>query len=210
MKKALTIAFAASLLALGTEPAKAFPYNINADDILSSGWIGSAEENTTNLADLKAQGSSCNFFDTPFSQVQHVADTKMVMQKLWTTWDTSYPHKLRKDGWKGSYDDAKHTTDCKKSSVWLTCNSGDCWLSPDSGKYGYHPGETSRVVIDGRHFSWVGDMPTAVGRQMWKTVKDGSVIKASIAQWPGRITNTREVVNGVQELKNEVYTLSVN
>ena len=85
MKKALTIAFAASLLALGTEPAKAFPYNINADDILSSGWIGSAEENTTNLADLKAQGSSCNFFDTPFSQVQHVADTKMVMQKLWTT-----------------------------------------------------------------------------------------------------------------------------
>ena len=129
------------------------------------------------------------------------------MQKLWTRWDTSYPHKLRKDGWKGSYDDQSIRLTAKKAAC-LTCNSGPgC---QDSGKYGYHPGETSSVVIDGRHFSWVGDMPTAVGRQMWKTVKDGSVIKASIAQWPGRITNTREVVNGVQELKNEVYTLSVN
>ena len=207
--KTTIAATAFTVCCLGNEmPANAFPYNLNADEILSTGWINDSE--TTDLADLKAQGTSCNFFDTPFSQVLHVADTKMVMQKLWTVWEIGHRSKLRKDGWKSSYKDPKHQTNCTKSSIWLTCNSGDCWLSPDSGEYGYHPGETSRVVIDGRQFSWVGDMPTAVGRQMWKAVKERSVVKTSIAQWPGRLTNTREVLNGVQELKNEVYTLSLN
>lgn len=98
---------------------------------------------------------------------------------------------------------------CGESQVDLVCAGGDCWVAMDSGRYGYHPGERSTVIIDGRKFSWVGDMPIQTGRQMWSALREGSVVKSAIAQLPGRYTNSKDLLNGVQQSKNLVYGFSL-
>ena len=156
---------------------------------------------TRTLTDLKAEGKNCNVFrDKPFVMTHHVLDRKSATVEVMTT--NSFLG-MKKDE-NGNYV----KTDCDASQVKIFCLGGDCQVIMNSGSYGYHPGNESVVIIDGRRFSWVGDMPSGIGRQMYRSLKEGSVVKSSIARWPGRFTNFSEIMHDVQQAKDLAYTLA--
>jgi len=160
-------------------------------------------------ADLASEGKNCNFFARNPSVTEHyVLGEKHVFSDVMTT-TSGYMTTAKEGGIYSQIDAPYYTTDCIESSVNLFCMKGSCIVSMDSGKYGYHPGERNTVLIDGQRFSWIGDMPNAIGRQMWSALRDGSVVKSSLSLWPSTYTNNKDVVQGVQELKNQTYQLSL-
>ena len=155
--------------------------------------------------DLQAEGKTCNFFgDKPHVSEHYVRGEKHVLSSVMSTASgfmrTTQP---------GGIDDPWYKTDCTRSQLNLFCMKGFCIVSMRSGDYGYHPGERSTVLIDGQRFTWIGDMPDAIGHQMWKALRDGSVVKSALSLWPSEYTNHKDVVQGVQELKNRTYKLSL-
>jgi len=153
-------------------------------------------------ADLKAEGKTCNFFgDKPHVSEHYVRGEKHVLSPVMST-ASDYMSPTRKGGmW--------YKTDYNRNHLNLFCMKGFSIVSMRSGDYDYHPGERSTVLIDGQRFTWIGDMPDAIGHQIWKALRDGSVVKSALSLWPSDYTNHKDVVQGVQELKNRTYKLSL-
>ena len=160
-------------------------------------------------ADLAAEGKNCNFFgNKPSATEHHVRGERHVLSTVMTT-ASGYMMTSREGGIYGDRNAPRYKTDCTQSRVNLFCMKGSCIVSMKSGDYGYHPGERSTVLIDGQRFSWLGEMPDSIGRQMWAKLRDGSVVKSSLSLWPSDYTNHKDVLQGVKELKNQTYQLSL-
>ena len=160
---------------------------------------------TKTSAQLQAEGKTCNVFQrSPITWFDHVKGKRFARVGLMGVWGNQFQKYEN-----GDYSANSYKTDCTETQVKLSCMKGDCWMSMNSQDHGYHPGKQNVVLIDGKRFSWVGEMPTSTGRQMWKTLREGSVVKSSLVLWPSRYTNHKDVLRGVQQSKNTAYKLSL-
>jgi len=181
--------------------------SVQALDLRAPGGILNPIVKTS--ADLAAEGKNCNFFgDKPFVRDHYVRGEKHVLSSVMTT-TSGFMMSAKAGGISAGLDAPYYKTDCTESRVRLFCTKGSCIVSMKSGDHGYSPGERSTVLIDDQRFTWIGDMPTVIGRQMWAALRDGSVVKSSLSLWPSDYTNHKDVVQGVQELKNRTYQLSL-
>lgn len=98
---------------------------------------------------------------------------------------------------------------CGDSQLRLLCIAGSCQAYPSTGEYGFYPGETSAVAIDGKKWKWVGDHPDWIGHQMWKAVRDGSRFAYELSHWPGYYPTGSEVLIVPKGLKDRMYRLSL-
>ncbi len=161
-------------------------------------------------ADLAAEGNNCNFFGNKPTVTEHyVRGEKHVLTSVMTEYESDHLLSRQEGGASARYEDPWYKTNCTESQVYLYCIKGDCMVTLKNGEYGYSPGEGNTVLIDGQRFTWVGDMPYSIGRKMWASLRNGSVVKSSLSLWPSKYTNHKDVVQGVQELKNQTYTLSL-
>lgn len=170
------------------------------------------------LKALKSEGKSCNLLNSSFySNFDYVEDKTYSMAYLMTTYKEPLkrPVSERPKGVAPFDANASRSmlysviTDCAQSQVKLFCGGGSCYVLFNSKEYGYHPSRRSTVIVDGKKYSWIGDQPDWIGREIWGMLREGSVVKSSLALWPSGRTNFRDTLNGVSELKNIVYKESL-
>lgn len=182
----------------------------------TAGLISSIPDRS--LKALKSEGKSCNVFNRSFySNFNYVEDKTTAMAYLMTSYEEplgTYKSERPKgvtpfDRYTSRPTLSEVTTDCAQSQVKLFCTGGSCFVLFNSKEYGYHPSYRSTVIVDGKKYSWVGDQPDWIGRELWGLLREGSVVKSSLALWPSGRTNFRDKLNGVAELKNIIYKESL-
>lgn len=98
---------------------------------------------------------------------------------------------------------------CGPILAYLFCIAGSCQVYPSGGKYGFAPGEKNMVSINSRTWSWIGDFPSGIGFQMWKSIKNGSRFAYELRHWVNDYptgTNYVFIPNG---LKDKIYKMSL-
>ena len=100
---------------------------------------------------------------------------------------------------------------CESSRLYLECESGSCFVNFYSRPHGFFPGQLNKASIDGKVWSWRGDFPArAVGHEMWKAIKDKSIVGLEFVLWPYKNVRTfKYSVSIPAGLKNKVYQSSL-
>ena len=105
---------------------------------------------------------------------------------------------------------APNALHCTHSTLTIGCTSGSCWGTPSAGEYGYYPGKRNDISIDGKKFSWIGEIPVNIQLKIWRLLKDGSRFAYQLVHWPyeGIKTGT-ETIAIPKGLKDKIYRMSL-
>ena len=101
-------------------------------------------------------------------------------------------------------------TKCVDSRISLSCLGGSCKIVPSDGDYGFYPGRTNRVRIGAQVWSWAGDLPAWIGREMWPKVINGTVVAGELVHWPyDEVVPFNQKLSIPSGLKDRVYRKSL-
>ena len=99
---------------------------------------------------------------------------------------------------------------CEDSSVTLLCEAGDCGVLLPTGQYGYFPAQKNAVSIVGKTWTWKGELPWWISKEMWSALRNKSTVSWELVHWPysDLVTGSQETY-GNTKAKNLVYSRSL-
>ena len=99
---------------------------------------------------------------------------------------------------------------CEDSSITLLCEAGDCGVLLPTGQYGYFPAKKNVASIDEKTWTWIGDLPWPISREMWSALRNKSTVSWELVHWPNsELVTGSQLTHGNINAKDLIYSRSL-